>query len=791
MTILPSSKIKYIKICIISPLFEILSNFLYIVSFFLLAFQILGPNRYLSNYKKNSLISRFFHESDFKSISSDEAFLSYVDFLVKQFYNYYPKNGVPIMIPFGDIRIQKFANRPELCSEELIKVERCDDYQCTRETLNNIYKNTFCGYPNTKKYYRVYDKLDIYYSKFRKLTKRFEGKYSTYNLITEGLNLDFNIDDYQEKKQEIIEFVKDYDLKFLTIQLNIYFPTEDDYALVLMGVEMINYFLYPYTIFTSTIYTHFNFKDSYFIAVFILFVIAVSFQIIRFTYEVSLRFEMEIHTFVFLNHVINLLLIIFVAFYFYASTEENYFNDSFMLKEFHQHLVTISLKSYCVIIISVLFFSIPFRFISMIAWYQKGTVQLTQYMKILFRTLPGVLLLSFIALLMILMFCLMNFFLFNSKFYILKNMFLSFCSVFNFELINTMNRDRGLEFSVSDSREELVFPVIQMIIMILFFCLIFATSSNLLEQASEYEKKKEENIILSKIKDLDEKIGSDEDSENEDLYGSIKKKILWLGLIPKKENFNSLMNKNKSLLFFQSGNKVESFLKYLFAIKPNMQYQNLKEKIGIVIECQAENNYLTERDLEQINNLLKWLEFSGCKLNILLYTQNRLARELRMKLSRVYDMIRCVSSLLELEKFVNPNDDSDSEEEENVNGYSITKAESFMLYPFKMYSNLNSSYYSLRKRNKNKSTTHKSKDSSLKAIKTLKKEDTMRDNNMTYTGENKDYKRMLSGVSSSTTEEKVKKTFLKSNTLFQPKSFARNNSILSQINQPITEEDKD
>lgn len=791
MIILPSSKIKYIKICIISPLFEILSNLLYFVTFFLLAFQLLGPNRYLSNYKKNSLISRFFHESDFKSISSDKAFLSYVDFLVKQFYNYSPKNGVPIMIPFGDIRIQKFANRPELCSEDLTRINRCEDYECTSTTLNNIYKNTFCGYPNTKKYYRVYDKLDIYYSKFRKLTKRFEGKYSTYNLITEGLNLDFNIDDYEEKKQEIVEFVKDYDLKFITIQLNIYFPTEDDYALVLMGVEMINYFLYPYTIFTSTIYTHFNFKDSYFMTVYILFVIAVGFQIIRFTYEVSLRFEMEIHPFVFLNHVINLILIIFVCLYFYTSTEEKYFHENYNVKAFHQHLVTISLKSYCIIIISILFIAIPFRFISMIAWYQKGTVQLTKYMKILFRTLPGIFLLSFIALLMMLMFCLMNFFLFNSKFYILKNLFLSFCSVFNFELVDKMNRDGGLEFSVSDSREELLFPVLQLCLIIFFFCLIFATSSNLLEQASEYENKKEENVILNKIKDLDEKIGEDEDSESEDLYGSIKKKILWLGLITKKENFNSLMNKNKSLLFFQSGNKVESFLKYLFAIKPNMQYQNLREKIGIVIECQAENNYLSEGDLEQINSLLKWLEFSGCKIHILLYTQNRLSRELRMKLSREYDMIRCVSSLLELEKFVNPNDDSDSEEEENDGNLSIKKVESFMLYPAKTYNNLNSSIYSIKKRNKNKSTTRKSKDSSFKGVKTLKKEDTMKDNNMTYTGENKDFKRMLSGVSSSTTEEKVKKTFLKSNTLFQPKSFGRNNSILSQINQPITEEEKD
>ena len=166
-----------------------------------------------------------------------------------------------------------------------------------------MYKNSFWGYPNEKKYYKVYKDFEVYPSKFRKLVKRFEGKYSTYNLITEGINLDFNIDDYKERKEEIEAFVKDYDLKFLTIQFNLYFPTEDDYVLVLVGVEMINYFLFPYTIFTSTIYTHFNLKNTYFISVYILFAIYVSLKILRFIYEVNIRFELEIHPFILIKNI--------------------------------------------------------------------------------------------------------------------------------------------------------------------------------------------------------------------------------------------------------------------------------------------------------------------------------------------------------------------------------------------------------------------------------------------------------------------------------------------------------
>ena len=113
------------------------------------------------------------------------------------------------MIHFGDIRLQKYSNRAELCSEQIKSGTKCTDSKCTSDFLNNLYANSYCGYPNEKKYYKVYKDFDVYPSKFRKLVKRFEGKYSTYNLITEGINLDFNIDDYKERKEGMEGFVRD------------------------------------------------------------------------------------------------------------------------------------------------------------------------------------------------------------------------------------------------------------------------------------------------------------------------------------------------------------------------------------------------------------------------------------------------------------------------------------------------------------------------------------------------------------------------------------------------------
>ena len=66
--IIPSKNIKFIKLCIVSPLFEILSNVVYLVSFFLLAFRILAMGSFFSNFQLNTLLSNYFDENYFSTI---------------------------------------------------------------------------------------------------------------------------------------------------------------------------------------------------------------------------------------------------------------------------------------------------------------------------------------------------------------------------------------------------------------------------------------------------------------------------------------------------------------------------------------------------------------------------------------------------------------------------------------------------------------------------------------------------------------------------------------------------
>ena len=818
--IIPSSTIKYIKICIISPLFENISNLIYLVSFILLSIALIEPKKTITNYKKNSLIARQFEEEKFRTITTDEEFLNYLDLLVPKIYNYSPLNGVPISIPFGNIRLQKYGNKPEYCSHKIDFSYACNDFICTINTLNDLYKKSYCGYPNTKKYYKVYSEKEIPPSKFKKLVRRFEGRYSTYNLITEGINIDFNINDYESKKKEIEAFVKDYDLKFITIQINLYFPTEDDYALILMGVEMINYFLHPYTIFTSTIYGLFNLRDSYFIVCYVVFGISVCLILIRFIYEVAINFKFDIHPFIFINLVADLLLIIFLSLYFYASNEEDFFHETYQLQVFHQHYISISIKSYCIIILSVLFLFIPFRFISIISWIEEGTTSIVRYFIVIFRVMPIGLIIFFITIMLYFMFGVMNFFMFNSKFFIMKNLFLSVCSAFNLGLTNTMNQSQLLDYSISDSKYGLLFIVLELMTTIYLLVLITSTVTVLIKRGikkdeEEKEEEEAEDEVMQKIKEIEDKyqtVQSDsgnekEEEEREDLMDG-PKTILWLGLNPKKFIYETLKSKNPGILFFQNSVKIISFIKYLFSIKPLMQYQNLADKIDIVVESCAEKKYLKEKDITEINELIEWLSFSGCKIDILLYTQSKIARDLLMRLAASYGSFRVTTFLGDLEEFVSPQKEDEVDgtgEEEDDFGFSVIQVQSFMIYASKFISefgcNNNISYLSGDESKKTDNlfnlNTTRSKDLRLQLKGLSRRESLKNPNNLSCfstnnnNAQNRVLKRMLTVDSSSLKKpEDHTKNFLKSNTFFKLKTVERQPSLLSKISQTITEEEK-
>ena len=90
--IIPSKNIKYIKLCIISAQYEILVNLVYILTFFLLIFQFISQGKYFSNYELRRMISLDFQESTFLQIETELDFLSYLDTLVYDLYQYDPSN---------------------------------------------------------------------------------------------------------------------------------------------------------------------------------------------------------------------------------------------------------------------------------------------------------------------------------------------------------------------------------------------------------------------------------------------------------------------------------------------------------------------------------------------------------------------------------------------------------------------------------------------------------------------------------------------------------------------------
>ena len=186
--IVPSKNIKIIKLCIVSPYYELVGNIIYIVSFFLLAFHIISPSKNFSNYQITNLVSQYFEEDKFKAVTTEQDFFDYIDLMVKKLYNYNPNDRIYAFVPFGAIRLKKYSNNPSLCSTLIDYSKTCTDSQCTIETLGNIYQNSKCGYPHGKKVNSQVNQGSSYDTKYKGMIHTYEGKYSHYNLIDKGQN---------------------------------------------------------------------------------------------------------------------------------------------------------------------------------------------------------------------------------------------------------------------------------------------------------------------------------------------------------------------------------------------------------------------------------------------------------------------------------------------------------------------------------------------------------------------------------------------------------------------------
>ena len=694
--------IKYIKLCIVSPAYEIIINLSIIVLFFTISFLIQSQGIQMTNYQLTELISDTFKEQDFRSIKTKQEYYNYIKFLVDKLYEYDPPNNdnsIPYYIPYGAIRLKKFSNKGCIDKYNELRNINCQTDECTLDLLNNFYSNKECGASFIR------EKGDITNASKIEFARRFEGKYSSYNLVKEGINLDFTIDEYYANINSTKDFIEttfiesDDDIKFIALLFNVYFPYDDSHAIIIAGIEMINShvnFNEPFFIFNSSILNKMENKNKGFYVVLILYAIVVALSFIKIIYEMNVKLIIPTHFIEFADSACNLVLLVFI--YLYLGSLENipiietkdnsFINDNIYLKNYHDFYAVLSLRGYVVLILSIIFLSMPIRLMSLLSWSSFISKPLIQYFSVLFRMLPGLVVNSLVTICSLIPAVFLNYFFYHSKILNYDTIFSSilfFTNIFQDIVIikeeEDENKGYSIKHSISDTEYILLFGVIQKLIFLYSYIFFISSCVNSFEKAIQYESKKEDDEVLKKMEEI-EGILEKEEENNDDSLSNLKKQILWVNFENNNDLYNEVFGKMKNMLLFKNANQVISFLKYLFALKPLMQFKSLKHKLCIVMQYSSTSTYkdnkvIKERIIENIRALLEWLYFVGCKIPVIIYCENNFGLLQKIQVSTSYKLLTFTDNLNNIEKFIN----EEFEEDDNKNNdFQIVHVNKFTLY---------------------------------------------------------------------------------------------------------------
>ena len=386
--------------------------------------------------------------------------------------------------------------------------------------------------------------------------------------------------------------------------------------------------------------------------------------------------------------------------------------ENINLPEHHDFYKLLSLQSYITILISGIFLSMPIKALSLFSWSTFLSKPFVQYINIIFRMLPGI-----IVHLIILIGTLLPYIIINYSFYRTKmsdyqffySSLLQFLNVFedisDIKLMDESSNGYSIKYSISQSEYCLLFNIAEKLIFIYSYACLISYCVNAVEKAVQYESRKEDDEVLEKMEDI-EKLLEKEEEDNDDNLSNLKKQILWINFENNSDLYNKILNKLKNILLFKNTNPVISFLKYLFALKPLMQFKNLKTKLCIVIQYSSLNTrskHKKEKMLDNIHALLEWLNFVGCKIPVIIYLEGDFVSLQKIQVSTSYKLIHFTDNLKIIENFIN--DESDDFDVKNSNEFQISRVSKFTLFRINyilVKDNIKSNNYNLNKKKGNK-----------------------------------------------------------------------------------------
>ena len=647
--------IKFFKLFITSQLLEIVINAMYIVSFIVLCVEYtsIGNNNY-TNHQIHDIIHNYFAVPQFNAIRTVDQFVAYFDTLVRKLYTFDSSSPLPFVVPCDALRLAKYAEPS--CQGDTV----CEnDFLCTVTALKALYDQySRCGKP----YKGPTLNRNSTDTNFKLFTSRLRGEYSSYDLLDDGVQQDVTIDEWTTRKDMYVNMLSDKNMKCVVIMSNLYIPANGNYAHVVLGIEMLNYFTNVVPLFTVNVYSRLTSDDTVFLVFFVFFSVSSILNAVKFLYESNIKCICSVHTFMFYNELLNILLIVFTA--FLMNINERSSASTSNPSKHNSYLALICIRKWIYVVLAMTIVCVPFRCISILSWCKPVSKHIVHMMRIFLRMLPGLAVCVFIMSLIFLMFVLTNFALYNEVLEEYKDMYSSFLSLFTPKTLHTLLHKSKIYHSLSHSSYYIVFNLYQTAVIMLLFGLLTGTMSFLFRSANAAEakriSKKEGNNdvydeaeaeVLEKIRQIEEKVVQSRTAGDAKAGEALLKQTVWLNLSNSNDVYNTYGQKENAVLF-KNTKQVLAFLRCYFGIRPELRFNDVTDKIAVVVEIKNDCNCLNEFELEQIELLVDWVLFVGCKLPILVYTQFNLKKEFKMKMQREYEFISFISEAAKIDPFI-------------------------------------------------------------------------------------------------------------------------------------------
>ena len=651
--VIQNKGIKFFKLFITSPLLEIIINIIYIISFIVLCVEYtnIGNNNY-TNHQLHSIIHNYFSVTQFNTIHTIDEFITYFDMLVHKLYTFDSSSPIPFVVPCDALRLAKYAESS--CNDDSV----CEnDYECTVTALKALYGYSRCGKPY-KGPTANHNSTEV---NFKMFTSHLQGEYTSYDLLDDGVQMDVTVDEWTTMMDVYVDMLRDKNMKCVLIMCNVYIPANKNYAHVVLGIEMLNYFTNTSPLFTVTIYTLLTSDNTVFLVFYIFFAVCSILNSIKFLYESNSQCICSVHAFMFYNECLNILLIIFTA--FLMNISERTIATSSNLSTHHSHLALICIRKWIYIILAMTITCLPFRCISLLSWCKPLSKHMVRMMRIMLRMLPGLLVCVFIISLIFLMFILTNYALYNEVLDEYKDIYSSFLSLFSPTTLHTLLNKSKVYHSLSHSSYYIVFNLYQTVIVMLLFGLLTGTMSYLFRRANSAEAENTseddddntcdegEAEVLEKIRQIEEKVVRCRNGGDVKEGDVLQKQTVWLNLSSSNDVYSMFVDKG-DLILFKTTRQVLLFLRYYFGIKPELRFNGITDKLNVVVEINNESGHLKEFELEQIELLVDWVMFVGCKVPIMVYTHANVNNEVKMKIQSVYKLISFNTEVYKIETFI-------------------------------------------------------------------------------------------------------------------------------------------